>query len=97
MDALEDCFLVRVDKRSRKLVVHYLLPAGRGSFRPSLFTDFPMSRLKSMSVEQAARYLGHSILIGLKYTRDRLYEGASTSKKASKPTTAKKKARSKSR
>src|SRR5713226_6430488 len=65
----ENDLLIRYDQKDQKLVIYRLTSGGAPSGQSVLHTEYPLSKLKAMTLGEAGRLIGEDVLVSISGTR----------------------------
>lgn len=66
----ENDLLIRYDPKEQKLVIYRLTSTSPG--QNVLHTEYPLSKLKAMTLGEAGRIIGEDVLVSISGTREAL-------------------------
>lgn len=73
MKISENDLLIHYDDQNQKIVVYRLYAEGFNSTDKILHTEYSISTIKSMEIDEASRLLGEDVLIAIAGTRKELF------------------------
>ena len=84
MRILDDIHLIRFDRKTRKLVITYVLKEDTAKIETILVSTLSLAELESVSIAEAERKIGRRVIMMFPAVLKALYRGRRQSKRQAK-------------